>query len=253
MRIVTWNVNGIRACHKAGFLDWLAADRPDVLCLQEVRAEPEQIAETVRRPEGYEAVWHPAKRKGYSGVGTWVNSVATTTVGIGDPRFDDEGRALFTELDGFTLVNVYVPNGSRDLSRVPFKLDFYQALHDFVSRKHQAGEKVVVCGDWNTAHAEVDLANPKANEKTTGFLPEERAWIDRFLALGLVDVFRDRHRGETGHYTWWSQRFGVRERNIGWRIDYFLVSEGLAPRVHAIAHHPAVKGSDHCPVALEIR
>ncbi len=252
LRIVTWNVNGLRACTKAGFLDWLAADAPDVLCMQEVRAEPDQLEETVRQPAGYEAVWHPARRKGYSGVSTWVKSRAVTTIGIGDPRFDDEGRALFTELDGFTLVNVYVPNGSRDLSRVPFKLEFYQAMADFIRRKHAAGESVMVCGDWNTAHREIDLAHPKANEKSTGFLAEERAWIDTFLGLGLVDVFRQDHPDEKGHYTWWSQRAGARQHNVGWRIDYFLVSEPLTGRVRSVAHHPSVSGSDHCPVALEI-
>ncbi|MBU6428597.1 MAG: endonuclease/exonuclease/phosphatase family protein, partial [Cyanobacteria bacterium REEB65] len=156
MRIVTWNVNGIRACHRAGMLDWVAADAPDVLCLQEVRAEPEQLTEDLRQPGGYEAVWHPAKRKGYSGVATWTRTLEATTVGIGDSQFDDEGRALFTQFPGFTLVNVYVPNGSRDLSRVPFKLAFYQALYDFVGRKHRAGEAVIICGDWNTAHTEID-------------------------------------------------------------------------------------------------
>ncbi len=252
MRIVTWNVNGLRACAKAGFLDWVAADAPDVLCMQEVRAEPEQLADAIRQPAGYEATWHPARRKGYSGVATWAKSRAVTTLGIGDPRFDDEGRALFTELGGFTLVNVYVPNGSRDLSRVPFKLEFYQALADCIERKHACGESVVVCGDWNTAHREIDLANPKANEKCTGFLAEERAWIDTFLGLGLVDVFRQSHPDETGHYTWWSQRAGARQRNVGWRIDYFLVSQGLLGRVRSATLHPAVPGSDHCPVALEI-
>jgi exodeoxyribonuclease-3 len=147
---------------------------------------------------------------------------------------------------------VYVPNGSRDHSRVPFKLEFYQALHDWIRGRHAAGETVVACGDWNTAHTEIDLANPKNNEKTTGFLPEERVWIDRFLELGMVDVFRAAHPGEKGHYTWWSQRFGVRAKNIGWRLDYFLVSEGLVGRVAGVEHQSHVLGSDHCPVVLEI-
>lgn len=252
MRIATWNVNGIRACEKAGFLNWVADTSPDVVCLQEVRAEPSQICEAVRDPADYHATWHPAKRKGYSGVGTWVRSEAITSVGIGDDRFDDEGRMLVTRTPGFHLVNVYVPNGSRDHSRVPFKLAFYQALHDWIQARHAAGEYVVVCGDWNTAHTEIDLANPRSNEKTTGFLPEERVWIDKFLALGLVDVFRAAHPGEKGHYTWWSQRPGVRQKNIGWRLDYFLVSEGLVGRVKGVEHQAHVLGSDHCPVLLEL-
>ncbi|MBM3270118.1 MAG: exodeoxyribonuclease III [Candidatus Sericytochromatia bacterium] len=253
MLIATWNVNGIRACEKGGLLDWLGATRPDVLCMQEVRAEPEQVSDAVREPAGYAATWHPARKKGYSGVATWVRGKGKTSAGIGDARFDDEGRALFTRFPGFTLANVYVPNGSRDHSRVPFKLEFYQALHDWVAARHAAGEKVAICGDWNTAHTEIDLANPRSNEKTTGFLPEERAWIDKFLALGLVDVFRAAHPDERGHYTWWSQRFGVRAKNIGWRLDYFLVSEGLAPRVERATIESHVPGSDHCPVLLEIR
>ena len=252
MRIVSWNVNGIRACERAGFVDWLAAESPDVLCMQEVRAEPEQISDTVREPAGYRATWHPAKKKGYSGVATWLKGKEPTTAGIGREEFDAEGRVLITRLQGFNLVNVYVPNGSRDHSRVPFKLDFYQHLHDWIHGRHVAGEKVVICGDWNTAHTEIDLANPKSNEKTTGFLPEERQWIDKFLDLGLVDVFRVARPGEKGHYTWWSQRFGVREKNIGWRLDYFLVSEGLTPRIKKAENLTHVKGSDHCPVVLEI-
>ncbi len=252
MRIATWNVNGIRACEKGGFLDWVGAEKPDVLCLQEVRAEPEQMSDECRQPGNYEATWHPAKKKGYSGVATWVRGTGATTVGIGDAQFDDEGRVLFTRLAGFTLCNVYVPNGSRDHSRVPFKLDFYQKLHDWVQARHAAGECVVICGDWNTAHTPIDLAHPKANEKTTGFLPEERAWIDKFLALGLVDVFRAAHPDEKGHYTWWSQRFGVREKNVGWRLDYFLASEGLVGRIAQSTIQSRVKGSDHCPVLLEL-
>lgn len=252
MKIATWNVNGLRACEKAGFSQWLAAETPDVVCLQEVRSNPDQLPTAVREPGAYRPTWHAAKRKGYSGVATWVGGAELTTAGIGRSDYDDEGRVLITKLPGFTLVNVYVPNGSRDHRRVPFKLDFYQVLHDWIVARHQDGEAVIICGDWNTAHTEIDLANPKSNEMTTGFLPAERIWIDRFLALGLVDVFRARHPGEKGHYTWWSQRFGVRERNIGWRIDYFLVSRRLASNVKDIRHQTEVLGSDHCPLMLTI-
>ncbi|MEB3299520.1 MAG: exodeoxyribonuclease III, partial [Candidatus Sericytochromatia bacterium] len=193
-------------------------------------------------------------RKGYSGVATWTREPWPTRPGLGQERFDVEGRAIWTELPGsIRLLNVYVPNGGRDLERVPYKLEFYDAMLAAVRQGHAQGDPFIICGDWNTAHQPIDLANPKANQGTTGFLPEERAWIDRFLHEGqLVDPFRERHPDEAGHYTWWSNRPGVRARNIGWRIDYFLVSRPLSSRVVAIEHRPTVMGSDHCPVVLTI-
>lgn len=254
MKIVTWNVNGIRACERQGLLEWYRGVRPEVLCFQEVRAEPHQLSEAVCRPEaGCIASWHPAEKKGYSGVGAWIlREPAEIRLGLGRQEFDSEGRVQVLRYPGFTLFNVYFPNGSRDLSRVPYKLDFYDALLARIQELHAQGERVVVCGDFNTAHQPIDLANPKANQKTTGFLPEERVKVDEYLKAGLRDVFRDRHPGEAGHYTWWSNRPGVRERNIGWRIDYFLVSEALVPHVKDTYILPEVKGSDHCPVVLEL-
>lgn len=254
MKIVTWNVNGIRACERQGLVEWYRAYQPDVLCFQEVRAEPHQLSEAVCAPEaGCVASWHPAEKKGYSGVGAWIKrEPAEIQLGLGRPDFDSEGRVQVLRYPGFTLFNVYFPNGSRDLSRVPFKLAFYDALLERIRAMHAQGERVIVCGDFNTAHQAIDLANPKANQKTTGFLLEERVKVDEYLASGLRDVFRDRHPGEAGHYTWWSNRPGVRERNIGWRIDYFLVSEALVPHVRAVGILPEVRGSDHCPVVLEL-
>ncbi len=253
VKLVTWNVNGLRACEQKGFSEWVGGFKPDVLCMQEIKAEPDQLSASLRDPSGYQPTWHPAEKKGYSGVATWSNRPGTTQIGLGIPEYDREGRAIFHAFDDFTLVNVYFPNGQRDLGRVPFKLAFYDALLKQLQERRAAGENLIICGDWNTSHQPIDLANPGPNSKCTGFLPEERAVIDRWLADGFRDVFRERHPGEKGHYTWWSYRPGVREKNIGWRLDYFLVSDGFADRVKDAYHLPTVLGSDHCPVVLELK
>lgn len=252
MKLVTWNVNGLRACEQKGFSPWLESFKPDVLCMQEIKAEPDQLAASLRDPAGYTPTWHPAEKKGYSGVATWSNRPGTVKVGLGIPEYDREGRVVFHRFDDFTLVNVYFPNGQRDLGRVPFKLAFYDALLKQLLERRAAGENLIVCGDWNTSHEPLDLANPGPNSKCTGFLPEERAEITRWLSSGFRDVFRERHPGEKGHYTWWSYRPGVREKNIGWRLDYFLISDGFIHRVKDVYHLPDVMGSDHCPVVLEL-
>ena len=254
MKIASWNVNGLRACEKNGFTAWLRAEAPDVVCLQEVRAERDQLPEHCAEPQGYHPFFNPCKiKKGYSGVATWATAEpAAVRYGVGVPAYDDEGRIVVTEHEGFALYNVYFPNGGRDLERVPFKLAFYEALMAELAERLARGDQLIVTGDFNTAHEAIDLSNPKANEKLTGFLPEERAAVTRFLGLGFRDVFRDRHPGEKGHHTWWSNRPGVREKNVGWRIDYFLVSEGLVPRVAAVYHQQDVRGSDHCPIVLEL-
>jgi exodeoxyribonuclease-3 len=253
MRIVSWNVNGLRACERNGFTEWFLQDKPDIMCMQEVRAELPQLPEHCQTPVGYHTTWNPAEKKGYSGVATWSRQQPTAVqLGLDHPDSDREGRCIVTEHDGFALYNIYFPNGSRDHSRVPFKLAFYEHLMQHLAERLARGDRLLIGGDFNTAHQEIDLANPRANVKTTGFLPEEREVLQRFMALGFRDVFRDRHPGEKGHYTWWSNRPGVREKNIGWRIDYFLASESLAPDVKAVYHLPEVKGSDHCPVVIEL-
>jgi len=251
MRIITWNVNGLRAVLKKGFTDWLADTQPDILCLQETRVDPGQL-DAFWRPLGYHACWHAGRRPGYSGVGLLSRRELPVRAGLGIPEFDAEGRTLIADLGDFVLFNAYFPNGSRDLSRIPYKLAFYAALLEEVDRLQAAGRPVVIGGDFNTAHQEIDLAHPRENREHTGFRPEERAWVDTYLAHGLVDAFRSLHPAEPGHYTWWSMVTHARERNVGWRIDYFLVSAGLMPRVGAAYHLPDVMGSDHCPVALEI-
>ncbi len=250
MKIITWNVNGLRALLRKGKKEWLLEQAADVICLQEIKARPDQIAEADRDFPGYQAIWNPAERPGYSGVLTLVrNDVPRHVVGLGIPRFDAEGRVIRTWHDGFWLYNIYFPNGQRDHERLQFKLDFYAALLEQVQALLAAGEEVVITGDFNTAHRPIDLRNPDRNQKTSGFLPEERAWIDRYLEAGFVDVYRQLYP-ERVQYTWWTYRYGARRRNIGWRIDYFLVSAGLTPRVQDVIIHDQVEGSDHCPVSL---
>lgn len=253
MKIASWNVNGLRSVERYGLADWHQAFRPDLLCFQEVRAEPHQLSLAMNEPHDCKAYWYPAERKGYSGVGAWLRVPALSIErGLGVGEFDAEGRVQILKYPGFTLFNVYFPNGSRDLSRVPYKLAFYEALLAQIDERHARGERLVIGGDFNTAHQAIDLANPKANSKLTGFLPVEREMIDRYLSHGLRDVFRDSRPDEPGHYSWWSHRPGVRERNVGWRIDYFLVSESLRPFVKDCYLLPDVRGSDHCPVVLEL-
>jgi len=254
VRLFSWNVNGLRACARKGFLDWLDVERPDVLGLQEVRALPDQLHDELARPDGYHTWFHPADRKGYSGVALFsrLEPHAVTLGGLDDPRFDSEGRLIVADYGDFLLYNAYFPNGGNDLSRVPYKLEFSEAVLQHAERQRAAGRAVVMCGDVNTAHHEIDLANPRSNRKNTGFLPEERAWVSRLLEHGYRDVFRDRNPDTPGLYTWWSNRPGVRDRNVGWRIDYVLVSDDFADRVIEARIHPEVMGSDHCPVSVTL-
>lgn len=253
MKITTWNVNGLRALLRKDGWEWVNSFRPDVVCLQEIKARPDQLSEAqLAALDGYDAVWNPAQRPGYSGVLTLLNGVsAGSTLGLGIERFDLEGRVVQTHFEEFTLFNIYFPNGGRDHSRVPFKLEFYAALLEMCDQMHAKGQQVVICGDINTAHQEVDLKNHKTNHKTTGFLPEERAWITQYLSHGFVDAFRELYP-EKAQYSWWSYIGNARARNTGWRLDYFLVSAGLMGRVQDVVIHDEVMGSDHCPVTLSI-
>jgi len=245
LRVVSWNVNGLRACTRKGFDDWLRAERADVVGLQEVRALPEELAPP---PAGWHVPWTPAKRRGYSGVALWSRRKPDAVAhGLGVPRFDVEGRFVLARFGRLVVANGYFPKGSgrlRDNSRVPYKLDFYRAVFARLERLRRAGQRVLVLGDFNTAHREIDLTRPRANVTTSGFLPEERAELERWLRAGWVDCFRAFEPGP-GHYTWWSQRLGARERNIGWRIDYVLASPAAMRFVRGAFHQPEVLGSDH--------
>lgn len=253
MKLLSWNVNGIRSVARKGFLEWLDRERPDVLCLQETKAQADQLEPELAAPPGYRAFWHAAERKGYSGVATLSrHEPVSVRHGLGIRKFDAEGRVLITEYDGFTLLNVYFPNGQRDLGRVDFKLEFCDALLACCNTLRRRGQRVIVCGDFNTAHQEIDLTHPKANAGTSGFLPVERAWIDMFIAHGYVDIFRAFNPGPE-HYTWWSYQFNARANNVGWRIDYHFVSDDLVEDVKHAYLMPHVEGSDHCPVALELK
>jgi len=252
MKITTWNVNGIRAAAKKGALVWAQEHAPDVLCLQEVKARQEQFVDDNHSLEDLTCYWNAAQRPGYSGTAVYsLPQPSEVIYGLGNDRFDDEGRVIRARYPDFWLYNIYFPNGQRGKERVDYKLDFYAYLLEQCDELHSRGEKIIITGDFNTAHREIDLANPKSNEKTSGFLPEERVWIDYFLAHGFVDVYRKLYP-ERVQYTWWTFITNARARNVGWRLDYFLVSEALAPKVEDVIIHDDIHGSDHCPVTLVI-
>ncbi|HWV37528.1 MAG TPA: exodeoxyribonuclease III [Vulgatibacter sp.] len=256
MRIASWNVNGLRACAKKGFADWLLEAGADFVGVQEVRAREEQIPNEVREVKGFDTHFVEAERPGYSGVGLFSRLAPDEVeTSLGVEEFDAEGRLQIARLGKLQVVNCYFPNGNgkdRDNSRVPFKLAFYRALFDRLEKPLRDGERVLVIGDFNTAHRPIDLARPKANEETSGFLPEEREELDRWLRSGWVDTFRHFHPDTPDRYSWWSQRFGVRAKNIGWRIDYVLASPGAMPYVKAADILHDVLGSDHCPVVADL-
>lgn len=253
MRLYSWNVNGLRAAQGKGFLDWMQQAQPDVLCLQETKCHPDQLEEGLRTPAGYHTYWAWAEKKGYSGVALYSKTQPLTVqIGLGIPEYDREGRTIVADYGDFVLINAYFPNGSRDHSRVPFKMAYKADFLSFCNDLRAQGKAVVFCGDVNTSHQEIDLARPRQNQTTTGFLPEERAWIDQVVAQGYVDTFRALYPDRAGAYSWWSYIGGARGRNVGWRLDYFFVSPDLWPRVAGAAIHVDVTGSDHCPVSLAL-
>lgn len=251
LKLFSWNVNGIRACEKKGFLQWLAQTGADVIMLQETKASPEQLSSALCQPEGFYVKWCAAEKKGYSGVATFSRAPAAATRGLGEARFDNEGRVLISALPQFTLFNIYFPSGGRGAERVAYKLDFYKRFLAVLKPYMDAGARVVVAGDVNTAYAEIDLARPRENRMTSGFLPEERAALGEFFEAGLVDTFRHVRPTER-KYSWWSQVTNARERDIGWRLDYIFVSPNLLAYVVDADTHPEVLGSDHCPVSLTL-
>lgn len=251
LSLVSWNVNGIRAAEKKGFLDWLKTSKHDIVCLQETKAHVGQLSPKLVHPGGYESYWSSAVRKGYSGTVIYTRPspiFAETT--FGDPFLDGEGRIVLLEYEKFYLFNVYFPNGGSGEERLKFKLEFYKRFLDLME-SYRKKKPVVLCGDVNTAHTEIDLARPKENANTSGFMQIERDWVEKYINKGYIDTFRMFEK-EGGHYTWWDMKSGARARNVGWRIDYFLVSEELKKNVKKAWVDAKVMGSDHCPVGIEL-
>ncbi|MDD2390881.1 MAG: exodeoxyribonuclease III [Desulfobacterales bacterium] len=249
---ISWNVNGIRAVEKKGFVDIVKGLSPDIFAIQETKAQPDQLSEALLKIDGYTSYWHGAVRKGYSGVAVYAKAEPLSVIyGLGDESFDQEGRVLTLEYNDFYLINAYFPNARPGLVRIGYKLDFNRALHRFVTGLAEK-KSAVICGDFNVAHKAIDLKNPASNEKNPGYSPEERAWMDTFIGAGFIDTFRKFDSGPD-NYTWWSYRFNARARNIGWRIDYFCVDPGSDSRVTGAGILKDVTGSDHCPIRLEFR
>ncbi len=249
-KLISWNVNGIRAAEKKGLLDYIQRSDADVLAVQEIKALPDQVPPALLDPPGYRTYVHSAERKGYSGTAVFsrIEPLSVQT-GLGIDEFDHEGRTQILQFPSFTLFNVYYPNGGSGEERLGFKLRFYEAFLETVRELDRTGRPLVICGDVNTAHHEIDLAEPELNRETSGFLPAERAFLDRLLEMGFVDTFRQFHP-EPGQYTWWDMYTRARRDNRGWRIDYFFVNQPLAPQVRDAWIEPAVEGSDHCPIGL---
>ena len=252
MKLISWNVNGIRAADKKGLFEWFKKESPDILCLQEIKAQPEQVPPHLKNTPGYNVFWNPAEQKGYSGVAIFTKEKPLAiNKGFGIEKFDEEGRTLITEFSSFTLFNIYFPNGKKNQERLDYKLDFYDTFLGYADNLKAEGKNIVICGDFNTAHKEIDLARPKENSNISGFLPVERAWIDTFIDHGYVDTFRHFNK-KPDQYSWWDMKSRARERNVGWRIDYFFVSKEFISNVKKAFILQDVMGSDHCPIGIEL-
>ena len=253
MKIISWNVNGLRANVKKGGFDWFLNTSPDIYCLQETKAHPDQLEEGVRNPAGYFSYFdHSKTKKGYSGVAVYTKVKSEKVeYGLGDPKLDQEGRFLGLFFKGFALFNVYFPNGGGGPERLKFKLDYYGAFLAYIEKVRRTQPNIIFCGDVNTAHTEIDLARPKENKENTGFLPVERAWIDKVVKHGYADTFRILHPDVTEKYTYWDMKTFARDRNVGWRIDYFFVSNELSSKIKKSDMFENVLGSDHCPISLD--
>ncbi len=252
MRIVSWNVNGIRAAERKGFFDWLAESEADIVCIQETKAQEEQLGTAFLNPEAYSSYFFSAEKKGYSGVALYTQIEPLSIKTMEEEDFDAEGRTLIADFGSFVLFNCYFPNSQEEGKRLDYKLAFNRCLKERADALVKEGRNVVICGDFNVAHKPIDLARPQANEKNPGYLPEEREWMSTFLGGGYTDTFRAFHK-EPEQYSWWSYRAGARARNVGWRLDYFCVNDGFMPQVKDSLIHQEVMGSDHCPVVLLLK
>lgn len=254
MRIISYNLNGIRAAINKGFLDWLKTDPADIICIQETKAQKENVDHTLFNDLGYMDYWYSAEKKGYSGVAIFTKIKPDNVIfGTGHAVSDSEGRVIQADFGDTRLINAYFPSGTSGEERQTYKYEWLNEFFDYVQDLRKKHPKLILCGDYNIAHKEIDIHDPKGNKKSSGFLPEERAWMDKFLAAGWIDTFREFHT-EPHRYSWWSQRFpSVRLNNKGWRIDYFTVTEPLKNRLVDAEIYPDIKHSDHCPVYLEIK
>lgn len=251
--LYSWNVNGLRAAHNKGFLQWLYTAQPDILSIQETKCHPDQLEDELRLPAGYFTYWAAAEKKGYSGVALYSRKEPLSVqIGLGITEYDREGRTIVADYGDFVLIAAYFPNGSRDHSRVPYKMAYKADFLAYCNELRVNGRQVVFCGDVNTAHREIDLARPRQNQNTTGFLPVERAWMDRVVQEGYIDTYRFLYPEQKGAYSWWTFIGGARNRNVGWRLDYFFVSADLQPKIAGASIHAGVLGSDHCPVSLDL-
>jgi len=252
LKLLSWNVNGIRAAQKKGFLNWLLKESPDIICVQETKAHIEQLTKDLISPNGYKTCWSSGEKKGYSGVATFTKlEPLSVETGFGVKKFDTEGRILITDYKDFILFNIYFPNGQRNEERLNYKLSFYDEFLKYVEKLKAKGRKIIICGDVNTAHKEIDLARPKENQNSSGFLPIERKWMDKFVERGYIDTFRHFHK-EGENYTYWDQITRARERNIGWRIDYFFITPNLLTNLKKAFIMSEIMGSDHCPLGIEM-
>jgi exodeoxyribonuclease-3 len=253
VKLVSWNVNGIRSAKKKGFFEWMEKENADIVCLQETKIDAAQLTVDLIKPKGYASYFTHAEKKGYSGVAIYTKEKPISVKeGLGIKHFDQEGRVLLADYGDFVLANVYYPNGKASEVRLQYKLDFYDAFYDMACDLKKKGKNLIVCGDVNTAHKEIDLARPKENETISGFLPVERAWLDKFIAAGFVDTFRE-FNDKPDNYSWWHMVTRARERNVGWRIDYFFVSSGLKKHLVDATIDAHIMGSDHCPVSLSVK
>lgn len=252
LTLLSWNVNGLRAAERKGFLVWVKKAQPDILCLNETKSRPEQLSGELINIPGYESHFSSAEKKGYSGVAIYTKIKPLSIKTTFNKKFDSEGRFMQAEYQKFTLLNIYFPNGGASAMRLNYKLDFYKTFLSYIEKLRAAGQSIIFCGDMNTAHRAIDLARPEANSKTSGFLPEERAWIDKLIDQGYLDTFRVFHPDQKDAYSWWDLKTRARERNVGWRIDYFFISKDLKPRLQDAFILPDVPGSDHCPVGIKL-
>lgn len=253
-RLVSWNVNGIRACVNKGFVEWFNQNDADIVCLQEIKALKEQFPEIIFESIDHHLYINSAEKKGYSGVAVFSKEEPLKVIDkIGIDKFDSEGRTLILEYKDFVLINCYFPNGQRDHGRVDYKLEFYDEILKIYQTYIDNGQEVIITGDYNTSHKAIDLKNPKANVKSTGFLERERVWIDKYLDAGMIDCLRHFEPETPELYTWWTYRSNCRERNIGWRLDYFMASQKLEKKLVSCKHLIDVMGSDHCPIELELK